>query len=77
MIQAPVDIIAGRRDRVVPLVNAEYLRERLPHSELHVLDAGHFVWEAAADEYAALVCAWWTEGFKTCLKRSPGITAGS
>jgi len=64
-IQTPVHIIAGRRDRVVPPINAEYLHERLPHSELHLLDSGHFAWEDAADEYAALVNAWWTVGYKT------------
>src|SRR5262245_37740605 len=58
-IQTPVQIIAGRRDTVVPPVNSEYLHERLPHSELHLLDSGHFVWEDAADEYASLVEPWW------------------
>jgi pimeloyl-ACP methyl ester carboxylesterase len=64
-IQTPAQIIAGRRDRVVPPVNAEYLHERLLHSELHLIDSGHFVWEDAADEYAALVKAWWGGRFKT------------
>ena len=64
-IQTPVYVIAGRRDAVVPPINAEYLHERLPHSELHLLDSGHFAWEDAADEYAALVTAWWTGGYKT------------
>jgi pimeloyl-ACP methyl ester carboxylesterase len=68
-VQTPVQIISGRRDAVVPLSNAEYLHERLPHSELHAVDAGHFIWEDAADEYAALVNAWWAGGFKSCLKR--------
>jgi pimeloyl-ACP methyl ester carboxylesterase len=58
-IQTPVQIISGRRDRVVPAVNSEYLHERLPHSDLHLLDSGHFAWEDAADEYASLVEAWW------------------
>ena len=58
-IQTPVQIIAGRRDRVVPPVNSEYLHERVPNSELHLLDSGHFAWEDAADEYASLVEAWW------------------
>jgi pimeloyl-ACP methyl ester carboxylesterase len=53
---------------VVPLVNAGYLHERLPNSELHLVDSGHFVWEDAADEYAALVNAWWAGGYKTCGK---------
>jgi pimeloyl-ACP methyl ester carboxylesterase len=75
-IQTPVQIIAGRRDAVVPLVNAEYLDERLPHSELRVVDASHFIWEDAADEYAAVVKAWWAGGFTTCMK-STTIAAGS
>jgi pimeloyl-ACP methyl ester carboxylesterase len=69
--------IAGLRDAVVPLVNAEYLDQRLPHSELRLIDAGHFIWEDAADEYADLVNAWWAEGFKTCINRSMSIAAGS
>ena len=66
-MQTPVQIISGSRDRVVPPVNAEYLHERLPHSELHLIDSGHFVWEDAAEEYVALVSAWWAGGYKTCL----------
>jgi pimeloyl-ACP methyl ester carboxylesterase len=58
-IQTPVQIIAGARDPVVPPANAEYLHERLPHSTLDIIDTGHFTWEDAADEYAALVTSWW------------------
>jgi pimeloyl-ACP methyl ester carboxylesterase len=58
-IKTPVQIIAGRKDPVVPPANAEYLHERLPHSRLDVLDAGHFVWEEAADEYADAITGWW------------------
>ena len=76
-IQTPVQIISGRTDAVVPLVNAEYLHERLPHSDLRVVDAGHFVWEDAADEYAELVTAWWADGFKACAKASAAIASGS
>ena len=60
-IQTPVRIIAGRKDNVVPPINAEYLHERLPHSDLQLIDSGHFVWEDAADQYAALVTGWWSE----------------
>ena len=74
-IETPVRIISGRRDAVVPLVNAEYLHERLPHSELRVVDAGHFIWEDAAGEYAALVNAWWADGFKTCVTTSAAIAS--
>jgi pimeloyl-ACP methyl ester carboxylesterase len=54
-IATPVTLVNGRRDRVVPLVNAEFLHERLPNSRLEVIDAGHFVWEEAPAKYAAVV----------------------
>jgi len=75
-VQTPVQIISGRRDAVVPPINAEYLHERLAHSELHLIDATHFVWEDAADEYAALLNAWWAGGFKTCMNTSKAIATG-
>jgi pimeloyl-ACP methyl ester carboxylesterase len=62
-IQTPVQIFAGRRDHVVPLVNAEFLHERLPLSRLAVLDTGHWAWEDAAEEYAAMITAWWDGGY--------------
>ena len=46
-ITTPVTIINGRHDRVVPIANAQFLDERLPHSRLAIIDAGHFVWEEA------------------------------
>jgi pimeloyl-ACP methyl ester carboxylesterase len=61
-IQTPVQIIAGRRDPAVPPVNAEFLHEHLPNSKLDILDAGHFTWEDAADEFADLVINWWDDG---------------
>jgi pimeloyl-ACP methyl ester carboxylesterase len=64
-IQTPVQIIAGARDPLVPPVNGEFLDERLPRSKLDIIDAGHFTWEDAADEYAALVTAWWGGGYAT------------
>jgi pimeloyl-ACP methyl ester carboxylesterase len=76
-IHTPVQIISGRRDPVVPPVNAEYLHERLPHSELHLIDAGHFIWEDAADEYAALVNAWWAGGYRARTKTSTASAAGA
>jgi pimeloyl-ACP methyl ester carboxylesterase len=57
-IETPVQIIAGGRDRVVPLVNAEFLAERLPDGTLTMVDAGHFVWEEAPGEYASIVTEW-------------------
>ena len=54
-ISTPVTIISGARDRVVPISNAEFLDARLPHSRLVVIDAGHFVWEEAPEEYASAI----------------------
>jgi pimeloyl-ACP methyl ester carboxylesterase len=64
-IKTPVQIIGGGRDLVVPPANAEFLHERLPNSKLNFVDAGHFTWEDAADEYAALATSWWEGGYAT------------
>jgi hypothetical protein len=42
-----------------------------------VVDSGHFIWEDVDDEYAALVNAWWADGFKTCMKTPTAIAASS
>ena len=39
----------------MPVANAEFLDERLPSSRVVLIDAGHFVWEEAPAEYAAIV----------------------
>jgi pimeloyl-ACP methyl ester carboxylesterase len=62
-IETPVQIIAGIRDALVPPVNAEFVDARLPNSKLDIVDAGHFTWEDAADEYAALTIGWWDGGY--------------
>ena len=62
-IETPVLIISGARDPVVPPVNAEFLKERLPKSKLDFIDAGHFIWEDGADQYAALITSWWAGGY--------------
>ena len=54
-IATPVTIVNGRHDRVVPVANAEFLDERLPTSRVVLIDAGHFVWEEAPTEYAAVI----------------------
>jgi pimeloyl-ACP methyl ester carboxylesterase len=63
-IRTPVQIIAGAHDATVPLANAEFLAQRLPRSKLDIIDAGHFTWEDAADEYAALVTSWWSGDYR-------------
>ncbi len=54
-IATPVTIVNGRHDRVVPVANAEFLHARLPESRLALIDAGHFVWEEAPEEYASII----------------------
>jgi pimeloyl-ACP methyl ester carboxylesterase len=54
-IAIPVTIVNGRNDPVVPLANAEFVRERVPNSRLVVIDGGHFIWEEAPGEYAAAI----------------------
>jgi pimeloyl-ACP methyl ester carboxylesterase len=62
-IATPVQIVAGRNDDLVPWPNNEYLDELLPHSEIHALDAGHYAWEQAAEEYARLIVDWVSSGY--------------
>jgi pimeloyl-ACP methyl ester carboxylesterase len=62
-IETPVLILSGAQDRVVPPANAEFLHQRLPKSKLEFIDAGHFIWEDAADQYAALVTSRWDGGY--------------
>ena len=63
-ISTPAQIIAGREDELVPWSNNEYLAELLPNSEIHPLDAGHFAWEQASEEYGRLIVKWVTGGFE-------------
>jgi pimeloyl-ACP methyl ester carboxylesterase len=69
-LETPVLIFAGLSDRVVPLVNAEFLAERIPRSRMAPFDCGHFVWEEASDRFAAMIARWVAGGY-----REPG--AGS
>src|SRR5436190_5553700 len=63
-ITTPAQIMAGREDDLVPWSNNEYLAELLPNSEIHPLDAGHFAWEQASDEYGHLIAEWVSGGFQ-------------
>ena len=63
-ITTPVQIVAGRDDDLVPWSNNEYLGELLPNREIHPLDAGHFAWEQAAEDYGRLVADWVNGGYR-------------
>jgi pimeloyl-ACP methyl ester carboxylesterase len=62
-IRTPVQIIAGKRDPLVPPANAEYLHEHLPHSKLALLDTGHFAWEDGAKEWGSIALDWIQGGY--------------
>src|SRR5215470_5694802 len=62
-ITTPAQIVAGRNDDLVPWPNNQYLHQLLPNSEIHPLDAGHFAWEPAAEEYGRLVADWVSGGY--------------
>jgi pimeloyl-ACP methyl ester carboxylesterase len=66
-IETPVEIIGGLWDWAVPPSNHRYLHERLPKSNLDLIDAGHFTWEDAADEYARIVTGWWAGGYANAV----------
>jgi pimeloyl-ACP methyl ester carboxylesterase len=63
-IRTPVQIIQGDHDPGVLPVNAEFLHERLPHSKLDFVDAGHFAYEDRAEEYTELILAWWNGAYE-------------
>ena len=63
-INTPTQIVAGRDDDIVPWSNNEYLEGLLPNSESHPLDAGHFAWEEAAEDYGRLVVDWVNGGYR-------------
>ncbi len=63
-IATPTQIVAGRDDVLVPWSNNQYLDDVLPNSELHPLDAGHFAWEQAAEDYGRLVVDWVNGGYR-------------
>jgi pimeloyl-ACP methyl ester carboxylesterase len=64
-LAAPTQIVAGRNDELVPWSNNQFLHELIPNSEIHPLDAGHFAWEEAADEYGRLIADWVSGGYRS------------
>jgi pimeloyl-ACP methyl ester carboxylesterase len=54
-----VRLVYGESDGMSPVAHAEWLQDRLPHSELHVVPGGHgdATFGAAADTFAALAAS--------------------
>ncbi len=53
--QPPLLVIWGKHDPSFELSEAEAYRRDVPNAQVHILDAGHFALDTAADEIAALV----------------------
>lgn len=53
--QTEPSIIWGKYDLSFDLSEPEAYRRDVPNAQVHVLDAGHFALDTAADEIAALV----------------------
>jgi pimeloyl-ACP methyl ester carboxylesterase len=64
-IRTPVLSIWGSHDPIVPTTNADVLNRALPKTRSILLDAGHFVWEDRADEYAVGVLDWIRGGYSS------------
>jgi pimeloyl-ACP methyl ester carboxylesterase len=64
-IHTPVLGIWGSLDPIVPTTNADMLNQALPRTRSVFLDAGHFVWEDRADEYAAAILDWINGGYSS------------
>ncbi len=63
-IATPTQILAGRDDDLVPWSNNQYLADVLPNSEIHALEAGHFAWEQAPEDYGRLIADWVSGGYR-------------
>jgi pimeloyl-ACP methyl ester carboxylesterase len=68
-IRTPVLVIAGKNDPIVPAANAQFLADRLPRNRLCLLDAGHRVWEEAAESYSRQIMSWFAGEYRLAKAR--------
>jgi pimeloyl-ACP methyl ester carboxylesterase len=62
-LTTPVRILVGRDDPYGLATDAELLDQRLPHSQLQILDCGHNAWEEEPARYAGAIVAWVNGGY--------------
>jgi pimeloyl-ACP methyl ester carboxylesterase len=63
-------LIWGKHDLSFELTEPEAYRRDVPNAEIHVLDAGHFALDTAADEIAALVQNFAGDAAPTLVRRA-------
>lgn len=60
--QVPVLAVWGRNDEIFAAAGAKAFRQDVPHAQVELLDAGHFVLESNLDEVVQIVRDW-RDGF--------------
>jgi pimeloyl-ACP methyl ester carboxylesterase len=65
-------VIWGKYDLSFDLGEPERCRQDVPNAQVHVLDAGHFALDTAADEIAALVRDFVSSSRSDLLSRRTG-----
>jgi pimeloyl-ACP methyl ester carboxylesterase len=65
-------VIWGKHDLSFDLGEPERYRKDVPNAEVHVLDAGHFALDTAADEIAELVRGFVASSLSGFLARQAG-----
>ncbi len=57
-IEAPVLVLSGGQDPIVPPANGQHLVAGIRRCRQVLLDGGHLIWEDAAGEYGAEIASW-------------------
>lgn len=60
-IKQPTLVLAGNDDPLVPLINMKVLANRIPNSELHVIDDGHLFLVIKAKTISPLIMRFLSE----------------
>jgi pimeloyl-ACP methyl ester carboxylesterase len=67
-IGAPVLVLAGLHDPVVPPANGQLLVDNIPRCRERLLDGGHLIWEDAAAEYGLEIRNWIDGAYKAATR---------
>lgn len=54
-IKQPTLILAGNDDPIIPLINMKIIADRIPNSELHILDDGHLFMVTQAETISPII----------------------
>lgn len=64
-IEAPVLVLGGGQDPIVPPANGQVLVAGIKRCRQVLLDGGHLIWEDAADEYGVEIASWIGGAYET------------